>query len=48
MRDKDTERYRILSESDLTVFGPVPKLRGEVDSAAGTVAGTPAPVTSME
>ena len=47
MRDKDDERHRILSESDLAVFGPVPKLRGEVDSA-GMVAGVSVPVTPME
>ena len=47
VRDKDDERHRILYESDLAVFGPVPKLRGEVDSA-GTVAGASVPVTPME
>ena len=47
MHDKEDDRHRILSESDLAVFGPVPKIKGKVDSA-GTVAGAPAPVTPME
>lgn len=37
------ERHRIITESDLAVFGPVPKLRGEVDSA-----GTAEPHAPME
>ena len=43
MRDSAEERHRIITESDLAVFGPVPKLRGEVDSA-----GTAEPHARME
>ena len=31
MRDKDDEKHRIMCESDLAKFGPVPKLKGEIE-----------------
>ena len=43
VRDSSDERHRIITETDLAVFGPVPKLRGEVDSA-----GTAEPHAPME
>ena len=47
VRDKDDEKHRILTESDLAAFGPVPKLRGEEDPV-GAVAVEPATVTPMD
>ena len=43
VRDSSDERHRIITETDLAVFGPVPKLRGEVD-----LAGTAEPHAPME
>ena len=34
VRDKDDEKHRIMCESDLAKFGPVPKLKGEIEREA--------------
>ena len=47
VRDKEDKRHRILTESDLAVFGPVPKLWGETDSA-GSAEGASASHTPMD
>ena len=47
VRDKDDEKHRILTESDLAAFGPVPKLQGEEDPV-GAVAVEPATVIPMD
>lgn len=47
VRDSEDERHRITTESDLAVFGPVPKLRGETDST-GTADGTTASHAPMD
>ena len=47
VRDGEEEKHRITSESDLAVFGPVPKLFGETD-AAGTADEAAAPHAPMD
>ena len=47
VRDGEEEKHRITSESDLAVFGPVPKLFGEID-AAGTADNVAAPHAPMD
>ena len=47
VRDGEDKKHRILTKSDLAVFGPVPKLWGETDSA-GTAEGASASHTRMD
>ena len=47
VRDGEDKRHRILTESDLALFGPVPKLWGETDSA-GSAKGDSTSHTPMD
>ena len=39
VRDKEDTKHRIVRESDLATFGPVPKLKGELEQGASEASG---------